>query len=378
LKPRTTLVVTLLALLSIVLLVFVFTDTSAVGRFVLVTVAAVYLVALHFVALWFLLSRRHGVQRAQAAITNVSLLIITLVLVMVGAEYFVRFMFRDVTTTADNLSVFSKQWLKTVRYNRWDFRERDFDLAKRPGVYRIAVVGDSLTYGQGIPEADRFSNLLEKHLNHLNKGPYEVLNFGLPGAETRDELGVLANAVLPARPDFILLQWYSNDVQGPDDRRHAPSPRTFVPESLRANSAMFYLVHRLLNSLQECLGFLESTEKYRIARFSDPTSPSSLEATGEMLALIQVCKKFDIPLGLVLFSTSYHTPDSQQDFLLERTLKQCQEQKLRCLDTRPVFQGFRGDMRLWANRFDQHPSTLANQLVEEKLMETFGDVWLAR
>jgi len=377
-KSKVQLAATVLAFVSVILFVFTFYDITPPGRFFSVLAMVVYLLALHYMALWFLVSRRFGVQRARVAVVNVSLSIVTVAVLSVGAEVFLRFMYRDVTTTADNLSYFSKQWLKTVRYNHWGFREKEFDPVRPPRTYRIAVIGDSLAYGQGIAESERFSNLVEKHLNETGKGRYEVLNFALPGAETVDELTFLSRAAAIARPDFILLQWYTNDVLGPDDKNQAPKPVTLIPAALRWNSVLFYLVHRQFGSLQDRLGLVESTGSYRVARFEDPKSPSSLAAADSMNLFIELCGKFDIPVGLVLFSESYFNPDFRLDFLLERTLQLCQARKLRCLDTRTILLPHQGNIKLWASRLDPHPSAFANQLVTERLMETFGDVWLAR
>jgi len=378
-KPKILLAATVLAFVSVILLVITIFDSTPPGRFFSVMVTAVYLLALHYAALWFLVSQRFGVQRAQVAIVNVSLLIVTLAVVSVGAEVFLRFMYRDVTTTGDDLSYFTKHWQKTVRYNRWGFRERDFDPIRPPRTYRIAVIGDSFAYGAGIAEDERFSNLVEKRLNGTGKGRYEVLNFALPGAETVDELAFLSRAVM-ARPDFILLQWYTNDVLGPDDKNQEPKPVTLIPAVLRWNSVLFYFVHRQLGSLQNRLGLVGNgnSDSYRVARFEDPNSPSSSAATDSMNFFIEICRKFDIPVGLVLFSESYFNPDSKLDFLLERMLQHCQARKLRCLDTRSIFLPHQGDTKLWASRLDPHPSAFANQLVADRLMETFRDVWLTR
>ena len=181
-----------------------------------------------------------------------------IIVLLVSAELALRSIFRDVTTTSDNRSYFAKRWRhQTVpRQNTWGFRERDFDLVKPEGVYRIAVIGDSITYGQGIEEADRFTNLLEKELNGKN-GQYEVLNFGRPGAETVDHLDFLKDPVLNADPDSILLQWYTNDVEGHDKSEH-PRPLGLIPIRLRRNSALFYLLHRHLTTIQKNLGWLSS------------------------------------------------------------------------------------------------------------------------
>jgi hypothetical protein len=377
-KPKTLLATTALAFVSVILLVILFYESKSASRFLFVTVTATYLFALHYIVLWFLVRQRFGVPRAQSAVASVSLLIITIAIFSVGAEVLLRSVYRDVTTTADNLSYFSKNWLKTVRNNRWGFRERDFDPIRPPRTYRIAVIGDSLAFGQGISEDERFSNLIEKRLNESGKGRYEVLNFALPGAETDDELAFLIRAVLTARPDYVLLQWYTNDVLGPDDKNQAPEPVALIPKALRKNSALFYFVHRQIGSLQTRLGFVEDGDSYQVARFRDPNSPSSLAAAESMKLFIEICRKFDIPAGMVLFSESYFNPESRLDFLLERTLQFCQTRKLRCLDTRPILLPHQGNIKLWASRLDPHLSSFANRLVADRLMETFSDVWLAQ
>ena len=376
-KAKTPFLVCFLALLSVAWTVLIFTDTGSFWRAGAVLGTAVYLFAVHFAALWFIVERLRGTQTARTVVVNISVSVIAISLLAISAEYSTRFLFRDVTTTGDNASFFSNRWLKTVYTNRLGFRERDFDVRKPPATYRIAIIGDSLAYGQGIPQADRFGEQIERHLNGLRRGPYEVLNFGVPGAETQDEVALLANTILAIQPDFILLQWYTNDVQSPEDKQHAPHPLTFIPSVLRWNSALFYLLHRQLNALQD-RGLSEATNKYLDERFKDPSSPSSLRAHETMRTFIQVSRRFDIPLGMVLFSQTYFNPKSSLDFLLERTLKVCKDENVRCVDTRPLFEPYHGDTRLWANRFDPHPSSLANKLVAERLIETFGDVWGAR
>lgn len=176
-------------------------------------------------------------QSAYSLFINLTILFITTIVLLVIIEFGLRFIFRDVTTTVDNESYFAKRWHKTVRYNTWGFRERDFDLVKPEGVYRIAVIGDSITYGQGIEERDRFTNLLEKQLNNENgNGGYEVLNFGRPGAETIDHLDFLNDPVLSTDPDFVLLQWYTNDVES-RDKSERTRPLELIPSKLQRNGS---------------------------------------------------------------------------------------------------------------------------------------------
>ena len=89
---------------------------------------------------------------------------VALAVSVVVAEPVTRSLFRDVTTSADNGGYFSRRWFSTgaVRRNAAGFREREFQDTKAPGVYRIAVVGDSFTFGNGIRQEDRYSDLLQR------------------------------------------------------------------------------------------------------------------------------------------------------------------------------------------------------------------------
>src|SRR6476646_7270939 len=93
---------------------------------------------------------------------NLAVLGVTLGLTLVVGELIARAVFSDITTTADNGSYFALRWKQAnVRLNRYGYREREFTTGKAPGAYRIAFIGDSYTFGQGIAESERVSNLLE-------------------------------------------------------------------------------------------------------------------------------------------------------------------------------------------------------------------------
>ena len=67
--------------------------------------------------------------------------------------------------------------------NGLGFREKEFEKKKNKNVFRILVFGDSFTFGVGIDNDHRYTNLLEEMLND-GKKEYEVLNFGVPGYST--------------------------------------------------------------------------------------------------------------------------------------------------------------------------------------------------
>ena len=118
-------------------------------------------------------------------VKNLLLLIVSLIFVLLLGEFTVRVALGGITSTANMQTWFGKRWQRDyVTLNELGYREREFELEKPPGVYRIAVVGDSFAYGQGLPVEERFSNLLEAKLNSRGEQSYEVLNFSVPGLTT--------------------------------------------------------------------------------------------------------------------------------------------------------------------------------------------------
>ncbi|MDH3284004.1 MAG: SGNH/GDSL hydrolase family protein, partial [Acidobacteriota bacterium] len=217
-----------------------------------------------------------GEEHGRKTFLGLTVMALSTGLSLVAVEFAVRHAYRDVTTTGDNTSYFAQRWRHEHPpvLNALGFREREISERPPPGTYRIAVAGDSFTYGQGILEEDRLTNIVERRLNH--SGPrYEVLNFGVPGAETVDHLDIL-ETILTVAPDFVLLQWFVNDVEG-RDKSGRPRPFPLLPararvltETLHEHSALHFLVNRQWIRLQRGLAWHPSYEAYMRRRFGNP------------------------------------------------------------------------------------------------------------
>ena len=81
--------------------------------------------------------------------------------------------------------------------------------AKRQDHYRVMVVGDSLTYGQGLAETWRFSNLLEQWLSEHYR--IEFINLGRGGFNSEDILRVVREYLPALQPDLVLYAVCLND-----------------------------------------------------------------------------------------------------------------------------------------------------------------------
>lgn len=84
---------------------------------------------------------------------------------------------------------------------------RDYPYEKRPGVTRIVVLGDSFTFGEQERDEDVWPVQLERQLDAT-----EVLNMGVRGYGTDQQLRVLEEEGIKYEPDVVVLGFFLEDI----------------------------------------------------------------------------------------------------------------------------------------------------------------------
>jgi lysophospholipase L1-like esterase len=97
-----------------------------------------------------------------------------------------------------------------VRTNALGFRGDAVEPVRAPGVRRVAVVGDSVVFGQTVAEDDTVSAALARRLAAAG-GRWEVINAGVPGYDAVSEARLLERTVLPLRPEAVVVGTSLND-----------------------------------------------------------------------------------------------------------------------------------------------------------------------
>ena len=103
-----------------------------------------------------------------------------------------------------------------VTTNSFGLRGKEPIQPKPDSTLRIAVLGDSFTFGLGVPDDLTFPAVLERLLNESGDGGpfrYEVLNFGVGAYSTQDEAIVLERKAFPLDPDLIVVAYFLNDPE---------------------------------------------------------------------------------------------------------------------------------------------------------------------
>lgn len=128
--------------------------------------------------------------------------------------------------------------------NSAGFRGREYGVAKPPGTFRIAVLGDSVTMGSGVDAKQTYSAMLERTLNATRDDyDYEVLNFGVAGLNLNVIVTErLQKIAVSFRPDLLIYGFTVNDIEGPHYRRFE---RTYtMADEERGGSLLLGLVRQ--------------------------------------------------------------------------------------------------------------------------------------
>lgn len=99
-----------------------------------------------------------------------------------------------------------------VRYrasiNSLGFRDPPMSLEKRPGQRRVLFLGDSMTWGWGVNDGERFTDLVAGALGER----VEVFNAAVPGYGTDQQLWTLEARGDEIAPDLVVLVFVLNDI----------------------------------------------------------------------------------------------------------------------------------------------------------------------
>ena len=128
-----------------------------------------------------------------------------------------------------------------VRINSDGLRDREHAKAKPADTVRIAVLGDSFSEAMHVPMEQTFWSLLEGRLKECNVFPgkqVEVINFGVSGYGTAQELLTLQQRVWSYSPDIVVLAFTTyNDIY---DNSRALSKTEEVPYFFYRNGELVY------------------------------------------------------------------------------------------------------------------------------------------
>jgi lysophospholipase L1-like esterase len=293
-----------------------------------------------------------------------------------------------------------------VTINSYGLRGGEISTPKPPNTVRIVVVGDSITFGYGIPVESTYAKVLEKRLNDNAPGKtqYEVLNGGTVGGSLSDYYHFLSQKTELLQPDMILVGLALNDILVYSESgsiseagaqwhgRRFPWTRKFSRFLLR-HSQLYLFCYSRLKSAMYGSGIID-VNKVRGLNFVTLTPPSpyqkeAWESSLRMLAkIVAFCRERGYRVGVIVFPMQMQLSTEELQFyrdnyrlhLGDETLSGEPQQRLRefaaktgvtMVDLLPVYRAYHPEELYLQNAMipadPSHPSVKGNQIAADEI-----------
>ncbi len=250
------------------------------------------------------------------------------------------------------------------RINNRGFRGKDYQKSKTGG-FRIAFLGDSLCWGQGVKREDRFTEILQTKLNTSGEldTEFEVYNFGLPGYSLVNEVNLFRETVLDFKPDMAAILFYINDI----DPRFGRGVMTFMGgnKSMKKLRQYSYLADLIVGRIDESKGEKRVIEFYQ--RFYKKGNKHFVNMEKALEEFAALCRENDI-VPLVAIHPVLMRLDDSHPFLEQHAMvkKICRKNDIMVLDLFEAYKG-RDGYSLWVHPTDGHPNQKGHEITAEAL-----------
>lgn len=170
--------------------------------------------------------------------------------------------------------------------------------AKRAGEYRVAMVGDSVTFGEGVATGDVFSTLVEDRLHGAGRTSVRVLNFGVSGYSIRQMAAMVERRVVAVDPDLVLTVLIPADF---DLSRTGALDASGTVRSSDSSARLAWL-ERPLRSLHLVWFLRDAYQGWQPTWRSDPIRGIP-DSYAYVVRIRETCAARRLACGLVLLST---------------------------------------------------------------------------
>jgi hypothetical protein len=256
-------------------------------------------------------------------------------------------------------------WGKELRTNDLGFRDRAATVpAKRPGEFRIVVLGDSMTVSAGVDIDHIYTSLIQDRLRQQYPQA-TVINLAVGGYNIVQYRMVLDEIGLALEPDLIVASVFPEN-----DFNNDTYDTNYRVAAGREPAVPAQPWHETLYVYRAYLGKLEGMIRSRLpGRPQAPPGPDTSgwdDNTAALQAIADTGRARKVPVAVALLPSTWNF--ARQRELFGRVLDHCSTRGIACIDLLTPFAAsgvHYAALRL--NALDAHPNERYNVLVAEHL-----------
>lgn len=257
-------------------------------------------------------------------------------------------------------------WGKELRTNELGFRDHAAKVpAKRPGEFRIVVLGDSMTVSAGVDFDRIYTSLLQTGLQRQFPQA-TVINLAVGGYNIVQYRMVLDEVGFSLDPDLVVVSVFpendfSNDTYETNYRVASGLAPAVPPQPWHET---LYVYRAYLGKLAgKVRGWLPGQPK---AHAAGPDTAGWNDNVVALQAIDLAARMHDVPVAVALLPSTWHFERQREMF--SRILGYCRTHGLACTDLLAPFAASGIDTAaLRLNAIDAHPNERYNAMVAEYL-----------
>lgn len=253
----------------------------------------------------------------------------------------------------------------TYRLNNLGLRGPDVTPAKPDGTLRIVCLGDSFTFGEGVREEQTYPAMLQGMLDHrMVPGPVEVINAGVQGYGTLEELYLFGLVCDPLQPDVVTLGFVLNDATDLQEtiRHNDEASRAFEPSLPGRVSALWQMFERQREARRLEQAFIDTTRKsFESSRWNDTRTA--------LRGMNEYSRERGFTFVVVIFPM-FTRLDRDYPFedLHRKVAGACTDVGIAHLDLLDAFRG-RSAETYWVHPVDHHPNRLVHGEATRRIID---------
>jgi lysophospholipase L1-like esterase len=255
----------------------------------------------------------------------------------------------------------SYYWLGSLQiFNEDQMRHLGAFPPHRQGVFRVIVVGDSLTYGYGIAEEATFTHLLNDWMSR--RETVEFLNLGVPGAQSEDIANTIEKFIPRLKPDLIIYAVCQNDFLPSGVGQYEFTYAFPLPESTKA----FLLKHS--RALQVTSDLYDAAlRRVHLRRdFFDDILRDFDNYQGRFRRDVKRMEALAAAAGLPpivgILVDQFPALDSRGHKISRIAEQAMQAAGFDVISTEDYYRRYTGDDNMYVSRWEGHPNEIANYI----------------